>query len=303
MDGDAAKATLGDEERRLLLGLRGRNPEAVGALIDRLYPALLLLGGQAQRQGPRLVEEVWSDVIEDTVADEPVEDLRLRIRAAVLQRAEAADRGAAEPEPVAAVPQVYFEPPDSHWPGWWTDAAAEQSRSASFHGERPGDESEIWDLLADAIRRLPLGERVVVVLRDVEGWSPEEVEELAGLSPTRQRARLHAARSKLRHTVEQLISGAGDGDGTSPRSPTPRSPDYDFSCQELVEMTTDFLEGGQTPRERAFLEQHLLVCEPCLAHLHQLRATIALLGQLPRTIGRAPDVVRQTIVARLAAAG
>lgn len=306
MDDNTAIATLGEEERQLLVGLRDRNPEAVAALVDRSYPALLLLAGQAGGRGPRLVEEAWRDVMEHNVADEPLEDLRLRIRAVVLQRARTAEGAGAEPSPVAAVPPACFETSESHWPGWWKEAAAERAASGALHDEWPDEGSEIWDHLAEAIRRLPLGERVVVVLRHIEGWSPEEVEELVGLSPSRLRSRLHAARSRLHHALDQAGADASAADtlvGTSPPSRTPRSPDYDFSCEEMVEMTTEFLEGGQTPRERAFFEQHLLVCEPCLAHLHRLRATTALLRGLPQAIGPAPEDLRQSVLARLAAVG
>lgn len=51
-------------------------------------------------------------------------------------------------------------------------------------------------------------------------------------------------------------------------------------CKDVVELTSDLLEGALDPVARARIEQHLLVCAPCTIHLHQLRTTIAIAGEL-----------------------
>lgn len=51
-------------------------------------------------------------------------------------------------------------------------------------------------------------------------------------------------------------------------------------CQEVVEVLTEYLEGGLTEEQRELLEQHLLVCTSCSRYLDQLRATIRLTGRL-----------------------
>jgi anti-sigma factor RsiW len=53
-----------------------------------------------------------------------------------------------------------------------------------------------------------------------------------------------------------------------------------LACKDVVELTTELLGGGLDPIERAHVEQHLLVCPPCTIHLRQVRATIALAGEL-----------------------
>jgi len=53
-----------------------------------------------------------------------------------------------------------------------------------------------------------------------------------------------------------------------------------FSCQELVELVTDFLEEALSPEERARFEQHLSECGNCETYLEQMRATIELTGSL-----------------------
>jgi anti-sigma factor RsiW len=49
-----------------------------------------------------------------------------------------------------------------------------------------------------------------------------------------------------------------------------------LSCQELVELVTDYLDGALPPGERARFDAHLAGCRGCEIHLEQVRATIAL---------------------------
>jgi RNA polymerase sigma-70 factor (ECF subfamily) len=50
----------------------------------------------------------------------------------------------------------------------------------------------------------------VITLRDVDGWSAEEVCELLEVSRENQRVLLHRARSRVRQALEVYL-GAGDG--------------------------------------------------------------------------------------------
>ena len=58
-----------------------------------------------------------------------------------------------------------------------------------------------------------------------------------------------------------------------------------LSCQELVELVTDYLEGTLPRRQRRRFEQHISGCDACTTYLDQMRATIELTGRL-----RAEDV-------------
>ncbi|HLH26721.1 MAG TPA: zf-HC2 domain-containing protein, partial [Chloroflexota bacterium] len=53
-----------------------------------------------------------------------------------------------------------------------------------------------------------------------------------------------------------------------------------LSCQELVELVTDYLEDRLPPTERERFETHLALCEGCQTYVDQIRATIALAGRL-----------------------
>jgi anti-sigma factor RsiW len=53
-----------------------------------------------------------------------------------------------------------------------------------------------------------------------------------------------------------------------------------LSCQELVELVTEYLEGALTGAELQRFEHHLAACGKCQQYLEQLRATIAATGTL-----------------------
>jgi anti-sigma factor RsiW len=50
----------------------------------------------------------------------------------------------------------------------------------------------------------------------------------------------------------------------------------DLSCQELVELVTDYLEGALAHEELARFEAHLATCPGCEIYLEQVRTTIAI---------------------------
>ena len=54
----------------------------------------------------------------------------------------------------------------------------------------------------------------------------------------------------------------------------------DLTCQELVELVSDYLEHALPPAERARFEHHLNLCPGCATYVEQFRETIALTGTL-----------------------
>jgi hypothetical protein len=52
-----------------------------------------------------------------------------------------------------------------------------------------------------------------------------------------------------------------------------------LSCQEFVELVTEYFEGAMPPAERERFDAHLAVCDPCTRYLEQMELTI-------RTVGR-----------------
>lgn len=54
----------------------------------------------------------------------------------------------------------------------------------------------------------------------------------------------------------------------------------ELTCKEVVEMVSDYLEGGLSPEDRERVEAHLAACEGCTSYIDQMRETIRLTGML-----------------------
>ena len=53
-----------------------------------------------------------------------------------------------------------------------------------------------------------------------------------------------------------------------------------LTCAQVVELVTDYLEGGLSDADRARFEAHLSVCDGCTNYLDQMRVTIAVVGRV-----------------------
>ena len=53
-----------------------------------------------------------------------------------------------------------------------------------------------------------------------------------------------------------------------------------LSCQQMVELVTEYLDGVMEPRRRARFEAHLAGCDGCTNYVEQFRATVAVVGRL-----------------------
>ena len=59
------------------------------------------------------------------------------------------------------------------------------------------------------------------------------------------------------------------------------TPGTTITCQEVVELVTDYLEGELDHATREELEAHLALCPHCDRYLEQMRQTIDELGHVP----------------------
>ncbi len=78
---------------------------------------------------------------------------------------------------------------------------------------RPGPEgsmlaSELWRVVGAALESLPDRQRTVVVLRDVEGWTAEEVSAALLISPGNQRVLLHRGRVRMRELLTPHVDAS-----------------------------------------------------------------------------------------------
>jgi MFS family permease len=120
----------------------------------------------------------------------------------VLPKARPAMEEAAVP-PVAVTPEPVFPadrflPPDHpEWPGHWAVPPHEW-------GPR-GEEEEALEVARVAVMEMPAELRQVIVLRDVQGRTREEVEEALGLDGAEQQRLLRRARSLVRERLERHV--------------------------------------------------------------------------------------------------
>ena len=68
-----------------------------------------------------------------------------------------------------------------------------------------------------------------------------------------------------------------------------------ISCQEVVEVITDYLEGTLAPERAAVFEAHLALCDGCQWYLDQMRITIAAVGRIEDE--EVPAGLRATVLA------
>jgi RNA polymerase sigma-70 factor (ECF subfamily) len=64
---------------------------------------------------------------------------------------------------------------------------------------------EMFACIQRAIEALPFNQREVIILRDLEGWTSDEVCNILSISEGNQRVLLHRARSKVRSVLEQYF--------------------------------------------------------------------------------------------------
>jgi anti-sigma factor RsiW len=53
-----------------------------------------------------------------------------------------------------------------------------------------------------------------------------------------------------------------------------------LTCQELVELATEYLEGALSPADHELFERHLAGCPACARYVEQLRITVGVLAAL-----------------------
>jgi anti-sigma factor RsiW len=61
----------------------------------------------------------------------------------------------------------------------------------------------------------------------------------------------------------------------------------EVTCQQFVELITDYLEGTLPTPTLSHVEEHLVMCDWCVTYLEQMQATIASLAAPSET--RSPE--------------
>jgi predicted anti-sigma-YlaC factor YlaD len=69
----------------------------------------------------------------------------------------------------------------------------------------------------------------------------------------------------------------------------------DYTCQEIVGLASDYLEGAMTPEQMTTFEVHLNFCDGCFRFVDQVRETAAVAGALPED--EIPEELRLNVLA------
>ena len=71
----------------------------------------------------------------------------------------------------------------------------------------------------------------------------------------------------------------------------------EFSCQEMIEVVTNYLDDALPPDEQQRFERHLSYCAGCNTYVDQIRETIRQTAMVPREESL-PPALREEIVAQ-----
>jgi RNA polymerase sigma-70 factor (ECF subfamily) len=180
------------------------------ALVDRYHAGLLrvaCLWLDDPSEAEEVVRETWLEMLHRLDRFDEQVSLKGWLCAVLigLARARAGDEQAIETASSQAdadgpaVDPARFRPPGDRWEGHW------QKPPSDWPGMRPGQvlPAELRGELETALRALPSPQRIVLVLRDLEGLSSREVSNALGVGDDDQKALLHRARSRIRAALER----------------------------------------------------------------------------------------------------
>ena len=160
----------------------------------------------------------------------------------------------------------------------------------SVNPETVAIRSEEAGRLRKAIHKLPPQYRIVLVLRDMEGLTDEEVAEITGLRSGTVRVRLQRARLFVRKELMKVekLRPRRKVEAVAPRvvaTQPPRPP----RCKAMFAELSNYLDEQIDDSLCNELEKHLDGCGPCQAFLASLQSMIEDCRRLPVAV---PDRVK-----------
>jgi len=196
------------DETAIVAALRAGDEDAFRSLIEMYHAQLVRVARMyvsTQAVAEDVAAETWLAVLEGIDRFEGRSSLKTWIFRILTNRAKT--RGVREGrslpfsslEPAeAAVEPERFRGGDHRWPGHWAAPLDSFPEDRLLAAETRG-------VIERTIAGLPPTQRAVISLRDIEGWSAEEVCNALTLSETNQRVLLHRARSAVRAALERYL--------------------------------------------------------------------------------------------------
>jgi RNA polymerase sigma-70 factor, ECF subfamily len=203
----------GHSDEQILAALKRGDEAAFIQLVER-HQTLMLRVARRYVRSPAVAEEVvqetWLGVLNGLHRFEGRASLKTWIFRILtnraLSRAEREGRvvpfsSLAGDDAEPAVDPDRFRPEGDQWPGGWKTFPASWD---SLPEERLLAR-ETLALVGEAIAGLPERQHLVILMRDIEGWSSDEVCEALEITEANQRVLLHRARSKVRRVLESYL--------------------------------------------------------------------------------------------------
>jgi RNA polymerase sigma-70 factor (ECF subfamily) len=188
--------------------LRG-DAEAFARLVDEHHDTMLRVARAMLRDtavAEEVVQETWLAVLDGLGTFEGRSSLRTWMFRILSNRAYTRAKREGRTIPFSAFAGEDEEPVEAERfdaTGHWVDPP-DRWRATP---ERLVGDAEVLARVAVAIEALPERQRAVLVLRDVNGWSSDEVRNALDLSETNQRVLLHRARTKIRADLDTWLKG------------------------------------------------------------------------------------------------
>jgi RNA polymerase sigma-70 factor (ECF subfamily) len=208
-----------DDDQLLLLALRRRDEQAFTALVDRYHARLIRLAClfvANQAVAEEVVQETWIGVLQGIDRFEGRSSFRTWLFRILTNQAKRRGQREARSMPFAAFSQAdaddgepavapeRFLPAGDEWAGHWVSYPQNWRETP----EERFLSHETRALVQQAIDALPPNQRLVITLRDVEGFPSADVCNALAISETYQRVLLHRARSKVRGHLERYLERA-----------------------------------------------------------------------------------------------
>lgn len=207
---------LSPDEAQLLEGLRNADESAFANIVDQYSGSLLRLAMAyvpTRAIAEEVVQETWLAVLEGLGRFEGRSSFKTWLFRILTNRAKTRGKRESRYETFSSLSAIgderqdpAVEPDRLVKTGFWVDHWA--SPPNSWDEETPERivlSKEGREQIDKAIQKLPLTQRQVITLRDIEGLSSQEICNLLGVSETNQRVLLHRARSRVRHALEQYL--------------------------------------------------------------------------------------------------
>jgi RNA polymerase sigma-70 factor, ECF subfamily len=189
-----------DSDGELLLRLRSGDERAFVSLVERYHEPMLRLAVSfvpSRAVAEEVVQDTWLALLRGLDGFEGRASLKTWLFRILVNRARTTGTRENRSIPVAD-PEPAVDPSRFDASGGWADPPERWIEAAEGRMEA----GKLADRIRIRMDELPARQREVVILRDVEEMSSEEVCSVLAISEVNQRVLLHRGRSRLRQLFE-----------------------------------------------------------------------------------------------------